>query len=231
MDNQGVAQERLSLIVSEHERIRELATAYEQGDYSTAPDSTDTEAIKDGMWTLSTEEVSPIADDLRAQMAQFDETIARLEVVSKDIDARYQQCKEEKQTVGADFAAMRKKVNGTNLSRGGWPIYAGLVVGVMGAFLANQFNLGMIASVIAGAAGYLIGNQLMQRALKRIGHGPSTQKNSVAEQAALDNLRNRYEELSREHERLTDARDYLARVTNQADDIQFAISEALHELG
>ena len=230
MDQQAIAQECLRTIISEGERLRALTAAYEKGDYSTAPEGLAIEELKDKLWTLGSEEVAPIADQLNEQMAALDEIVEWLDGISSDIDARYQSCMIDKKQAELDFTALRKKVNGANLSRGIWPIYGGILVGIMAAFLANQFSLGMIASIIAGAGGYFIGNQLMQQVATRVGHPSAAKRDDSDERIALDKLRGAYEELSREHDRLTMAQDYLTRVSNQAEDLQFAISEALHEL-
>lgn len=230
MDQQAIAQECLRTIISEGERLRALTAAYEKGDYSTAPEGLAIEELKDKLWTLGAEEVAPIAHQLNEQMAALDEIVDWVDGISDDIDARYQSCMIDKKQAELDFTALRKKVNGANLSRGIWPIYGGILVGIMAAFLANQFSLGMIASIIAGAGGYFIGNQLMQQVAKRVGHPSAAKRDDSDERIALDKLRGAYEELSHEHDRLTMAQDYLTRISNQAEDLQFAISEALHEL-
>ncbi len=230
MENRKTAQDYLQLAISEHEGIRSLAAAYEAGDYSSESSAEGIETLKDELWTLGAEELAPIAGELEAQISSLDETIARLEALNAKNDARYQACKAERRQAETDFTALRKKLNNTNLSRGLWPIYGGVLIGLMAAWLANQFNLGMVACVLAGAAGYFVGNQLMQQISRRLGHPSAAKKDDSDERAALDALRGRYEELSREHDRLANAQDRLVKATNHAEDIQFAISEALHEL-
>lgn len=230
MEQRNTAQECLRIIIAESERLRALVTAYERDDYDDAPDNSAISELKDQLWTLDAADVEPIAAQLNEQMAQLDEIVDWLDGISDDIDTRYQNCMIDKKQAELNFIAMRKKVNGTNLSRGIWPIYGGVLVGVMAAFLANQFDLGMVASIVAGAAGYFVGNQLMQQITKRMGHPAVAKKDDSEERAALDKLRGAYEALSREHDRLTSAQDYLTRASNQAEDLQFAISEALHEL-
>lgn len=230
MEQHAVAQECLRTLAAEEQRLRALVAAYEQDDFSTAPHEAAVEELKDKLWTLSAADVAPIADTLNAQMVQLDQIIEQLDGVTNAVEARYQTCAANKKQAELDFTALRKKVNGTNISRGVWPIYGGVLVGIMAAFLANQFQLGMAASVIAGAAGYFVGNQLMQQITKRLGHPAAATANDSAERAALDKARGTYEALSREHDRLASAQDYLIRASNQAEDLQFAISEALHEL-
>lgn len=230
MESTGSAREQLQLAISEHEKIRQLADAYDQGNFAEEADNAEVEALKDRLWTLGAEEVAPIEAGLREQLSALDQTIARLDRISKGIDARHQACTAEKKQAELDFTALRKKLNSTNLSRGLWPIYGGVLVGVMAAWLASQLALGMAGCVIAGAAGYFVGNQLMQQIARRVGHPSAAKKDDSAERAALEELRGRYEELSREHDQLSLAQERLAKAGNCAEDIQFAISEALHEL-
>lgn len=229
MDNTTIGETNLALIKSEHQAIRALAEAYEKGDFGTEPEGDGVEKLKDTLWTMDATDVRPIAAALQEEMDLLDGTVDWIEGISSDLDARYQACMIDKKQAEIDFTSLRKKTNNNNLSRGIWPIYGGVIVGLMAAFLARQFELGMIPCIIGGAAGYFIGNQLIQQALKRIGHPSADAKENAEERAQLDQLRARYEELSREHERLTTAQYYLHRLVNQAEDLQFSISEALHE--
>ena len=229
MENKPTAQDHLQLIVSEHDKIRLLASAYEQGNYAGEVDTEIAEKLKDELWTLDPDDVAPVANELREQLSAFDDTIAWLDRLGTENDARYQECVAEKKQAETDFNTLRKKLNSTNISRGIWPIYGGVLIGIMAAWLANQLDLGMAGSIIAGALGYFVGNQLMQQVTKRLNHPSAAKKDDSDERAALDALRGRYEELSREHDRLANARDCLAKAVNHAEDIQFAISEALHE--
>ncbi|MBR5259134.1 MAG: hypothetical protein IKV48_01435 [Eggerthellaceae bacterium] len=230
MDNTTIGETNLALIKSEHQAIRALAEAYEKGDFSTEPEGEGVEKLKDTLWTMDAADIRPIVDALKAEMDLLDETVDWVEGISSDIETRYQACMIDKKQTEIDFTSLRKKTNGSNLSRGIWPIYGGVIVGLMMAFLARQFALGLIPCIAGGAAGYFIGNQLIQRALKMIGHPSTNAKENVEERAQLDQLRGRHEELSREHEHLTTAQYYLHRLVNLAEDLQFSISEALHEV-
>lgn len=229
MENASAGTANLELIKNEHKAICQLVAAYEKNDFSVEPNDEVVRELKDTLWTMDAEDVRLIANELEAEMAALDVTIGKIESISKRIDERHQACSAERKQTEAEFTSLRKKTNNANLSRGVWPIYGGVVVGAMAAFLARQFDLGMIACVIAGAVGYFVGNQLIQQAFNRAGHAAATNKDNAAERAKLDQLRGRYEELSHEYEQLANARDCLHRLVNQSEDLQFAISEALHE--
>ena len=231
LDITHIGSTNLELIRQEHQTIRLLVEAYEKDDFSIEPNDEVIKELKDTLWTMDAADVRLVANELEAEMAALDATISKIESISKKIDDRHQACLTERKQTETEFTSLRKKTNNTNLSRGVWPIYGGVVVGAMAAFLARQFDLGMIPCVIAGAAGYFIGNQLIQQLFNRTGHAAASNKDNTAEQAQLDQLRGRYEELTREYEHLANARDCLHRLVNQSEDLQFAISEALHEAG
>ena len=229
MENASAKTANLEVIKNEHQAICQLVEAYAKNDFSIEPNDEVVKELKDTLWTMDAEDVRLIASELEAEMAALDATISKIESISKKVDDRHQACMAERKQTEAEFTSLRKKTNNTNLSRGVWPIYGGVVVGAMAAFLTRQFDLGMIPCVIAGAAGYFVGNQLIQQLFNRTGHDAANNKDNAAERTQLDQLRGRYEELSREYEQLANARDYLHRLVNQSEDLQFAISEALHE--